>query len=80
MNAGEKAFLIQLVIQTKLDMLYIENFRMTEPYATKEQRDEYINWLQQQTSLTYKMLKQANDILEKTMPINDDSGLKGEEK
>lgn len=65
MNAGDKALLMQLIIQTRWTMLYIESFRMAEPYATKEQRDEYIDWLKEQTSLTYKMLELANNMLEK---------------
>lgn len=73
MNAGDKALLTQLIIQIRLDMLYIERFRMNEPYATKEQRDEYNNWLKEQTSLTHKMLELANNMLEKTMQINDDA-------
>lgn len=80
MNAGDKALLMQLIIQTRWTMLYIESFRMAEPYATKEQRDDYINWLKEQTSSTHEMFKLANDMLEKTMQINDDSGLKGEGK
>ena len=47
---------------------------MAEPYATKEQRDTYIDWLNEQTSLTRKMLEYANDMLEKTMLINNDNG------
>ena len=73
MNAGDKALLIELIIQTKWTMLYIESFRMAEPYATKEQRDEYIDWLKEQTSSTHEMLMLANDMLEKTMQINDDA-------
>jgi len=73
MNAGDKALLMQLIIQTRWTMLYIESFRMAEPYATKEQRDEYINWLKEQTSSMHEMLKLANDMLEKTMQINGDT-------
>lgn len=78
MSAYDKVLLLQLIIQTKWDMLYIESFRMAEPYATKEQRDEYIDWLKEQTASTHEMLKLANNMREKTMQINDDSGLKGE--
>lgn len=73
MNAGDKALLMQLIIQTRWTMLYIESFRMAEPYATKEQRDEYIDWLKEQTSLTHKLLDLANNMLEKTMQINGDA-------
>ena len=77
MNAGDKALLMQLlmqlIIQIRLTMLYIESFRINEPYATKEQRDEYINWLKEQTSVTHEMLGVANDMLEKTMQINGDT-------
>lgn len=73
MNAGDKALLMELLIQTRWIMLYIESFRMAEPHATKEQRDDYINWLKEQTSLTNKLIGLANDMLEKTMQINDDN-------
>jgi len=73
MNAGDKALLMELLIQTRWTMLYIESFRMAEPYVTKEQRDDYINWLKEQTSSTHEMLKLANDMLEKTMQINGDT-------
>ncbi len=73
MNAGDKALLMQLIIQTRWTMLYIESCRMAEPYVTKEQRDVYINWLKEQTSLTREMLEVANDMLEKTMQINGDT-------
>ena len=73
MNAGDKALLMQLLIQTRWTMLYIESFRMAEPYATKEQRDTYIDWLNEQTSSTREMLELANDMLEKTLQINDDA-------
>ena len=73
MNAGDKALLMELLIQTRWTMLYIESFRMAEPYVTKEQRDDYINWLKEQTSSTHEMLKLANDMLEKTMRINGDT-------
>ena len=77
MNAGDKALLMQLIIQTRCTMLYIESFRMTEPYATKEQRDEYIDWLKEQTSSTHKMLELANHMLEianQYEQIEDDNG------
>ena len=73
MNAGDKALLMQLIIQTRWTMLYIESCRMAEPYATKEQRDVYINWLKEQTSVTREMLGVANDMLEKAMQINGDA-------
>lgn len=73
MSAYDRALLLQLIIQTRWTMLYIESFRMAEPYATKEQRDEYIDWLKEQTSLTNKLIGLANDMLEKTMQINDDN-------
>ena len=39
MSSGDKALLMQLIIQIRLTMLYIESFRLNEPYTTKEQRD-----------------------------------------
>lgn len=77
MNAGDKALLIELLIQIRWTMLYIESYRMAEPYVTKEQLDKYTDWLNEQTSSTSKMLEYANDMLEKTMQIeqiNNDNG------
>ena len=74
MNAGDKALLIELLIQTRWTILYIESCRMAEAYATKEQRDKYIDWLNEQTSSTRKMLEYANDMLEKTMQIEQING------